>query len=584
MSRPKRSTHLAVKTPTTTKTPQKELFDLSSQTNYKTFIIDVSNVKDPKELRKQLQIRDTIHDFGRTTAVMRVLGLDLNIYAPNFEKTIRDSLYKDKRKCTINQSDTNIYEILDKLFEDRKNREVVVERSGKAGISSRNHDEYCYATDILYRTINTVANDYDNATATKRDDIKEELCVENKRKTTTITTTEDDGLLIIDNVELSKQAITYKIDGNEKKINFPEKQEKEGESFRFGAPVIRQFIQGNVYDEFFTERIKTIFELDYEQYKNTEGDKKKYIKCLFDFKRLGDLQLIKVAAKENISFITGDRLAAIIANKGYGIPSLYISSTKTSPVELYTKNKTCTIYKNLKNIIDYLLNISYTNEDDYKEEVNKFLEDNKKYLEHLNDVIFRGEEQKDSGNERKRKRKGGNPQEPPEKMNEDRWYYSVGLLKIIDEYLPQDEDRIGDNTVLLFQYMLLGYVYDLHDEDVIDHVQEYLEYNNVKQSVPSQSNKLQTFQPDIPEKGTLSYDKSIQYTPYYETQANQQPYTRTPYNIKQSVSKGTPYTDIYDDAIMDDATSTSITNIMGGKHKTTKFMKNVIKDFKKLFV
>lgn len=116
--------------------------------------------------------------------------------------------------------------------------------------------------------------------------------------------------------------------------------------------------------------------------------------------------------------------------------------------------------------------------------------------------------------------------------------------------------------------MLLGYVYDLHDEDVID----FVKYN--PQSVATQAKQLQTFQHDIP----------VQYAPYYETQANQQPYTRTPYNIKQSVSKGTPYTDIYDDAIMDDATSTSTVNMSGGKHKTTKFMKNVIKDFKKLFV
>jgi hypothetical protein len=248
---------------------------------------------------------------------------------------------------------------------------------------------------------------------------------------------------------------------------------------------------------------------------------------------------------------------------------------------------------------------------------------------------------------------GGNPQDLPEKMNEDRWYYAIGLFKIIKEYVPRDKGTVGDNTVLLFQYMFLGYMYDLHDEDVIDYVEKYLKSSSIEQSATdykSPAKQVYTFQPDIPEKRTLPYDNSKQYVPDdaiqvkqvqtlqpsiqkkrtlpydnskqyvpddaiqvkqvqtlqpsiqkkrtlpYDnskqqvpddaTQTSQKSHTRSPHNIQQSVSKDT-HTDVYNNnynGIGYTATSIPIPIMVGGKQNTTKFMKNVIKDFKKLFV
>jgi hypothetical protein len=501
----------------------------------------LNNKDDIGELKKKLQICDTIHDFGGNDVLFGLLGKILCLPLPEnnkLETSIRKILYKD---ITENKNATNIYEILDKLFEKQKNRNVVVEKSGKGGLTTLDR-EHCFDENILYTEIYSKANQYDNAAASERSDIPESCVKYNPDDSSeiTITTTKEDGLLVIDTVKLfkekntSKYKITYKIDKQTKTINF-----EKAKDFKFGAPEIRNFLQFIEQDEI-SGPINDIFQLNYNEYKNSGKDKIKiYIKCLFDFKRLGDLQLIKVAEKyelpfvtrdrlaaiiENqsygIPFITGDRLAAIIANQSYGIPSLFISSAKNSKPELYTKEKQCIIYEKAKNIVDYLLD-NYTNAENYINE-----EKIQKYLEHLNDRIYHEILDK--------KTTGGNPQDLPEKMNEDRLYYALGLFKIIDEYVPRDKGTVGDNTVLLFQYMFLGYMYDLHDEDVIDYV------------------------------------------------ASQ----RTPYNIQQSVSKDT-HTDVYNNnynGIGYTATSIPIPIMVGGKQKTTKFMKNVIKDFKKLFV
>jgi len=526
----------------------------------------LNNKDDIDEFKKNLQICDTIHDFGANAVLLGLLGKILCLPLPKkkeFEQSIRDHLYEDTKQKEKNA--TNIYEILDKLFEKQKNRNVVVERSGKAGLTNLDR-EHCFDKNILYTEIYSKANQYDNAAASERSDIPESCVKYNPDDSSeiTITTTKKDGLLVIDTVKMfkdkitSKYKITYKIDKQTKTINF-----EKAKDFKFGAPEIRKFLQLIEQDKI-SGHINDIFELNYKDYID---DKKKYIKCLFDFKRLGDLQLIKVAEKyelpfvtrdrlaaiiENqsygIPFITGDRLAAIIANQSYGIPSLFISTATTSKPELYTNENQCIIYEEAKNIVDYLLDNN--NAKDYIEE-----SISQKYLEHLNDRIYREILDK--------KTTGGNPQDLPEKMNEDRLYYALGLFKIIYEYVPRDKGTVGDNTVLLFQYMFLGYMYDLHDEDVIDYVEKYLKSSSIEQSATdykSPAKQVYTFQPDIPEK------------------------VESLHKIQQSVSKDT-HTDVYNNnynGIIDTATSRLIK--VGGKQNTTKFMKNVIKDFKKLFV
>jgi hypothetical protein len=488
--------------------------------------------------KSKLQILDTCHDFGKAGIEISNIILDNNeltkIY-PNFEPDVRDHLYKDIEENKI-LNVTNIYEILDKLFEGKEDdRKVVVERSGKGGLTTFG-SAHCFDKNKLYTNIYSKANQYDNYAATERSDITTESCVVDKTKDITITTTkDDDGLLVIDTVELSNNEITYEIDEQPKTINFKT-------DFKFGSQAILKFLQFIEQRDEISGHINEIFKLDYSKYYKTPDARKKYIKCLFDFKRLGDLQLIKVAAENNIPFITGDRLAAIIANYCYNIPSLFISSN--SKPELYTKKKQCIIYEEAKNIVDYLgydiSDFKYAkNIADYGTNAEQNIQNLKeKYEEKYGKDIISNYLRETIEYERQKKPKnettGGNPQDLPEKINEDRWYYALGLFKIIDEYVPRDKGTVGDNTVLLFQYMLLGYMYDLHDEDVIDYV------------------------------------------------ASQ----RTPYNIQQSVSKDT-YTDVYNNnynGIGYTATSIPIPIMVGGKQNTTKFMKNVIKDFKKLFV
>src|SRR5210317_1313174 len=329
----------------------------------------LNNKDDIDEFKKNLQICDTIHYFGANAVLLGLLGKILCLPIPKkkeFEQSIRDHLYEDTKQKEKNA--TNIYEILDKLFEKQKNRNVVVERSGKAGLTNLDR-EHCFDKNILYTEIYSKANQYDNAAASERSDIPESCVKYNPDDSSeiTITTTKKDGLLVIDTVKMfkdkitSKYKITYKIDKQTKTINF-----EKAKDFKFGAPEIRKFLQLIEQDKI-SGHINDIFELNYKDYID---DKKKYIKCLFDFKRLGDLQLIKVAEKyelpfvtrdrlaaiiENqsygIPFITGDRLAAIIANQSYGIPSLFISTATTSKPELYTNENQCIIYEEAKNIV-----------------------------------------------------------------------------------------------------------------------------------------------------------------------------------------------------------------------------------------
>jgi hypothetical protein len=487
-----------------------------------------------RNVKQKLQILDTYHDFGNR--VNEVLKRKQSLYYKGFEKDVRDILYGGKKN--ENTETTNIYEILDKLFEDEEenDRRVVVERSGKGGLTTLDSN-HCFNTNILYTDIYSKANQYDDYAATERTDISD--CVKyNLNDKIEICTKRKDGLLVIDNVKLTNNDITYEIDTETKTIDFSKKKSK------FGSEAIKEFLETKE-SSIFTNNINKIFYLDYKDYKSKVDDRKKYIKCLFDFKRLGDLQLIKVAKNKNIPFITGDRLAAVIANYCYDIPSLFISSA----AELY-KNKKCTIYEKPENIVKYLLDL-FDNDNDDDAKAKDYIDNiPKNYLTALENTI----------NEELLNQQGGNPQDLPEQMNEDRWYYAVGLFKIIDEYLPRDNGTVGDNTVLLFQYMFLGYMYDLHDEDVIDYVKEYLKSSSIEQSATdyaTQAKQVQTFQPDIPEK------------------------VKSPYNIQQSVSKDTQ---VYNDDNSMGDTATSTANMGGGKQNTTKFMKNVIKDFKKLFV
>jgi hypothetical protein len=215
-----------------------------------------------------------------------------------------------------------------------------------------------------------------------------------------INTTKADGLLVINNVNSCMKNTTYgiiekkKVRGSNKSLDKQlcekKKKEKEKENFKYSMKykidlssesneieqieqieknikleeivktgtknteipspyiilndIIKTLIQSDKTTpalealEKTTKVINTIFNLNYENYKDSEDKRKIYIKCLFDFKRLGDLQLIKVAADKKIPFITGDRLAAIIANRCYGVTSVFIHLSNVELHEKHVKN------------------------------------------------------------------------------------------------------------------------------------------------------------------------------------------------------------------------------------------------------
>jgi hypothetical protein len=560
---------------------------------------------DYKESRCKLKYCKKIED--------KKLEDDLEEYVKGLEKE------SEKKKKKALDTNVRVNEIC--KFIKSKPKKIQVSSDSSSTVEEENSDEYCN----LYKEFYSLANDYDEKqvpltgySTRKKTECRERIDGFRTYPDIDINTTKKDGLLAIDNVKLHMENTKcYKVNASKKKnqnnerLKYPVTCKYYESSIKYDIDEITEKnielddiitkipgpdkIIKDIIEKLIklddkkkevqepikttTENINKIFNLNYKDYKDNEDEKKKYIKCLFDFKRLGDLQLIKVAEESKLPFVTGDRLAAIIANRSYGITSLYIDNNKAELYETQEDKYTIKEYTVIDTIRLLLQEISILEDNDAKEHIKKRIPEYYwKSLYKLLDKIKptgtfdvpaeeedeeTGTDVEDDESETDEDQTGGNPQDLPEKMNEDRWYYAIGLFKIIKEYVPRDKGTVGDNTVLLFQYMFLGYMYDLHDEDVIDYVEKYLKSSSIEQSATdykSPAKQVYTFQPDIPEK------------------------VESLHKIQQSVSKDT-HTDVYNNnynGIIDTATSRLIK--VGGKQNTTKFMKNVIKDFKKLFV
>jgi hypothetical protein len=509
-----------------------------------------SNVQNEQEkffdstlsLEEKLQILDTYKDFGRYDSgldlVTEVLSDKPKPYKPS--RVAEDiGSYRTKflkyNKLDYVRTNISVHELLGKLFaKNTEKKQIVLERTGY-NYMTKFQKYHCNGCDF-YKEFKSLANYYDEKNVPP---LNKDINIE-------IKTTEDDGLLIINNVELiNKKNFTYEIDEDEYKtkykINLDKIKKNPGPAK--SIPFIKKILNNNkVVDttEETTTEINNIFELNYSKYNETLDAKKKYIKCLFDFKRLGDLQLIKVAKKYELPFITGDRLAAIIANRCYGVTSVYIQRSNVELHEKIGKDEFTVTFYTIEDTIKHLLSTIYTfsnynKKDEAKNYIKEYIPDY--YWKSLRKLLVKnmktgtyvepeetGTDVEDSESVMSVYQTGGNPQDLPEKMNEDRWYYAEGLFKIIKEYVPRDKGTVGDNTVLLFQYMFLGYMYDLHDEDVIDYVEKYLKSSSIEQSATdykSLAKQVYTFQPDIPEKRTLPYDNSKQYVPDNATQVKQ---------------------------------------------------------------
>ena len=432
------------------------------------------------EFKKRLQILDTYHDFGKDDSlklrVNKILGVNVNTKVNNnyyFEPEVTKILYNNPKK---NKGETtkSIYEILGTYFFNDVNssneREVVIEQLAKTKLID---DEFCIDKDELFTDIQSLATKYDNKGSRRINGqcYKNDTKIEDGKP---VITNNEDGLIIINKVELGNETITYYDNkGKDIEINIGELTVNPGvEKLKNlirkiiettdGVP-IEPTAEVSIEDDI-NDNITKVFKLDYNEYKNKNNEEREeYIKYLFDFKRLGDLQLIKVAKKLNIPFITGDRLAAIIANSSYGLKSLFISTSKQGNydynIEIYNNN-TCTKLEandTLNHlIIQYLL------------------------PKHNKEINIRGIRQKDleylkKDIENQISQTGGNLEEEDKENKENKTEYALGLIKIIKDYLKNDKNIIGDNTVLLFQYMFLGHMYHLYDDEVIQEVRENYE-------------------------------------------------------------------------------------------------------------
>jgi hypothetical protein len=300
-------------------------------------------------------IQKTVDEKVKTDEILKKPKLNTNVKVNRICKILKESLPKESSSCGSTKSNTTA--------------NIPVSSDSSSTVEEENPDKYCN----LYKEFYSLANDYDEKqvplteySTKKKTECRERIEGFRTYPDININTTKADGLLVIDNVKLCMEnkkcyevkarkkqnqnpssikkypvtckyyesSIKYDIDEiTEKNIELDDNITKIPGPDKILNDIIKKPLKAI---ETTTENINKIFNLNYKDYKDSEDKRKKYIKCLFDFKRLGDLQLIKVAEESKLPFVTGDRLAAIIANRSYGITSLYIDNNNA---ELYEKQE-----------------------------------------------------------------------------------------------------------------------------------------------------------------------------------------------------------------------------------------------------